>query len=482
MPRDEYRAKALKLMERLTAGCAAKCKAADKVQLSRLHLLLLLALVCLIGSPWLVLLWTGFVGRHQQAKVDSQAIAFLSQFPAVSPNVSAQQIDRIGAALGFSPNARYLEPVAIDQAAQSAFRNIDAGLSLFLQQQTTLLSGPLAPLPADLADYLSTYSGPIDETKQQILQSDLPQWEMNLEAMFDPHYPSPGFFNVLYLQKLILLSAIEEHHQGQTEQMLLTMDASWRLNQAIAQRPDLVSQLLSSIILAQQASLLRHFKQVPDYWQNRLASQSPQQAILTGLQFETWLKYKISQSTWSARRKPGSSARQSGLLGPSRSGSTLVASLSDWFSAQSYFKLESIKAAKTTHTALSWLATTDVCSMPQIAVERQLRKLQADLGEQETAFSSATIARRWRSAGDRALTLELSQHVIAAKQLRAEQGTWPTHLLNLDSRVCSGERWVYELTEDRITLSLSKQLITGSAVPLRYIAKRETAVSESKVP
>jgi len=92
-------------------------------------------------------------------------------------------------------------------------------------------------------------------------------------------------------------------------------------------------------------------------------------------------------------------------------------------------------------------------------------------GGAETAFSSATIARRWKSAGDRALAIELSQHVLAAKQQQAEQGAWPMTLPNLDSQICPGERWVYELTGDTMTLSLSKQLVTGAAVPLRYIAK-----------
>ncbi len=439
----------MKLIEKLTANDAAKYK----VQLSRL---LLLALIGLL-APWLVLLYAGVQEQRQQAIADSQATAFFSQFSTVLPNAAAEQIDRISTELGFSPNARYLAPIVISQTAQADFRNIDTNLTLFLQRQTTLISGPLDPLPAELTAYLDTYSSLINKAKRQILQSDSPQWEMMLETMFNPHYPSPGFFNIRYLQKLILLSAVAHHERGQTAQMLLDMEASWRLNQAIAQRPDLVSQLLSSIILMQQASLLRHFESVPAHWQTRLASQSPQQAILTGLQFESWLRYKISQSTWSR-------------------GNTR------WFSARSYFKLKTIEAAETTQAALDWLAKTDICSTPQVAIERELRRIQTDQGEQENAFSSAVMARRWISAGDRALTLELSQHILAAKQLRAKQGTWPTQLLNLDSQVCPGERWVYELTEDKIAFSLSKQLVTGTVVPLRYTAKRQMAVSGSEVP
>ncbi len=444
----------MKSIEKLTAGCAAKSKAKNKTPVGRLRLLLMLALVCLAGFPWLILFWAGVQERYQQPEADSRANAFFSQFSTVLPNAAAEQIDRIGGKLGFSPNARYLEPIAISQTAQADFREIDADLTLFLQRQTGLISGPLDPLPANLTAYLDTYSGLINEAKQQVLQGDLPQWEMTLETMFDPNYPSPGFFNIRYLQKLILLSAIANLEQGQTAPMWSAMEASWRLNQAIAQRPDLVSQLLSSIILSQQASLLRHFEDVPVHWQTRLASQSPLQAILTGLQFENWLNYKISQSAWS----PHSNAR--------------------WFSAQSSFKLKIIKAAETTQIALDELSAADVCSTPQIAVERRLRQLQTDQGN----FSSTVMARRWRSAGDRALALELSRHVLAAKQLREKQGEWPTWLLNLDSQTCPGERWVYKLTEDRITLSLSKQLVTGTAIPLRYSAERQVAVSASEVP
>lgn len=381
--------------------------------------------------------------KRQQATTDIQANAFFARFPATRLNDSAQQIDRLGAALGFSPNARYLDPAEIDSVAAADFRAIDQSLTEFLQAQTTLVSGPLTLLPADLSTYLNIYRGKITSAQQQILASDLPQWELSGETLFDPNYPPPGFFNIFYLQKLILLSAIDYHHTGQRARMIAAMDASWRLNQAIAQRPDLVSQLLFSIVLAQQASLLRHFDAVPTYWQARLASHSPQQAILTGLQFENWLKYKLSQSTWPARQ---------------------------WFSMQPYFELKTIRAINTAHTAVDWLATTDICSMPQTVVERRLAARQVNEGGAETAFSSAAIARRWKRAGDRALAIELSQHVLAAKQQRAEQGMWPTTLPNLDSQVCPGERWVYELTGDTITLSLSKQLVTGAVVPLRYVA------------
>lgn len=420
------------------------------LQRNRLRLSLLLALLCLLCSPWLALLWVSVQGRSQQAQANVEADAFFAQFPAalqgnsIQPNDSAQKLDRIGATLGFSPNAQYLEPVVIDQIAVADFKRIDAVLTRFLQEQTALISGPLQPLPADLAAYLGTYQDRINGAQQQILDGDRPHWQMDLASMFDPSYPSPGLFNVLYLQKLILLSAIDYQHQGQTESMLSAMEASWKLNQAIAQRPDLVSQLLSSIVLAQQASLLRHLEGIPahqqPHWQARLASHSPQQAILTGLQFESWLKYKTLQSSWVARNGIYSST----------------------------FKLRTLRATSTTQTALDWLATTDVCSLSQVAVERTLEKLQVDRGGPEAAFSSAAIARRWKSAGDRALALELSWHVLAVKQRRLEQGTWPAQLPNLTSQTCPEERWVYKRTEDTITLSLSKQLVTGTVIPLKY--------------
>jgi len=292
--------------------------------------------------------------REQRATTDTQADAFLARFPAATLNNSAQQIDRLSATLGFSPNARYLDPIAIDQVAAADFRDIDPALTRFLQAQTISVSGPLDSLPADLSTYLNTYRSKIVSTQAQILEGDLPQWELTIETLFDPNYPSPGFFNIFYLQKLILLSAIDYHHQGQRAQMLSAIEASWRLNQAIAQRPDLVSQLLSSLVLAQQASLLRHLEAVPAYWQERLASPSPQQAILTGLQFEGWLKYKASQSAWWGDQ-------------PSQAFSSQPAK---WFSMRSYFDLKAIATANTTHTALDWLATTDICSMPQTVVER----------------------------------------------------------------------------------------------------------------
>ena len=52
------------------------------------------------------------------------------------------------------------------------------------------------------------------------------------------------------------------------------------------------------------------------------------------------------------------------------------------------------------------------------------------------------------------LDLELTQKIVQAKALAAETGKWPTTLPNLESNVCPGYEWVYNVAEDG-TMSLS---------------------------
>ncbi len=395
--------------------------------------------------------------------MDAEANTFFSQFPTYSQNASAKQFDQLAADLGFIPNGSS-GLVRVQPEAELAYRTIEAPLSEFLQRQTAKLSGPLDAPPPPLSAYLDAYREAIAAAQSQILKSEAPRWEMNFEQMFGLNYPFPGFVNVFNVQKLLLLSAIDASQKGQPEQALVTLEASWRLNQAIAHRPDLVSQMLVSVVSAQQAGILRHLEQVPDLWQARLVEQTQQQSVLAGLQFDAWLQYKISQTSLMLLI-----GHPTGGTGPQEKlEKRLFAALSYWFSPAYHLELTAIDTTQTVHRALYQLSTLDVCSTSQPVAEQIVMKEETARWNSAVAVVPVVLARRWQEAGDRALTLELTQKVLQAKQL-SSVGRWPDQLPDLASEVCPGERWVYKRTDDNtITLSLSAQRDAAPVVPLSY--------------
>lgn len=419
-----------------------------------------------------MLLHTGILARQQKAQMDTRADAFFSQLSTYPRNTSAQQFDQLGADLGFVPNDFSSLTHPVDQLAEKDYQAVEKSLRRFLQAQTHKVSGPLAVLPPDLQAYLTAHQDSLVTVQSHILKSEAPQWEMDFERMFELDYPFPGQVNTRNVQSLLLLSVIDRTQQGQPAQALMALEASWRLNQAILQRPDLVSKISADIVSVHQAGLLRYLQDVPPFWQSRLSQQAQHQSVLEGYRFETWLQYESSQaSLLPAISRPKTAKARS------QPGSKATAMLSYWFSPVYSFQLSSVKAASTTHRALDRLAALNVCATSQSMAEQILTQAALPQTDRSSALVPKAWAKWWKLAGDRALAIELTQKVLQAKQQLAATGHWPADLPDLTSQTCPGEHWIYELSDDRatVTLSLSTRLSPDPEVPLRYESTAEKA-------
>ncbi len=398
--------------------------------------------------------------RYQQRQVDTQAKHFFDQIPQHGNNASAQKFDRLGAQLGFVPNARYSTPVVIDSLAAANFQAIDPHLNQFLQAQTNKIAGPLDPLPLILQRYLQQQQIPLITLQQHLLSSPGPQWEVNIEQLVDVNAPSPGFFNVHNLQKLLLLLVLEAHQHRQPDEMLAALEASWRLNRAIAQRSDLSSQISLSIISAQQASILRHLPNIPTHWHSRLLAQSQQQPVMKGLRFEAWLRYQTSRAAW----LPGITSANNATAAEK-----LRAALANRFSIQAYFKLVSVDNTQTVHRALDQLLALNVCTTSQVSAEKVIANTHTAAWNKAIPLSPTVVARRWQSTGNRALALELSEYTLAIKHSYQATNTLPAALLTKPSLTCPGKYWRYRKANNgTITLSLDAELLSPTAIPLSY--------------
>ncbi|MGD1867238.1 MAG: hypothetical protein ACFB0D_22030 [Phormidesmis sp.] len=447
----------------------------QREQLKRPRPILFCVIIGLFCSPWLVLFGIDTYLRQQQVQTNLQAKAFFAQVPIHTSNPAAEQIDRLGARLGLNPNVSYLSTIEPDVSAAKDFVAIEQLLNDFLHSQSGKVSGPLDPLPAELERYINLRQPIIDEMQTYLLNNEAPRWVMDSDRMTDPNYPPPGFFNIRSLQKLLLLSAMQAHQQGRVNDVANILEASWQLNKTITERSDLSSQVLVAVISAQRASLLRHFDQVPSHWQARLQQQSQAQPIMKGVVFETWLRYRIQQNAWIP----------AAVAGPDASGGEKIrAMLANRFSVQSYFKLASLKNTQAARRALEQLTGLNVCTTPQVVVEKRLFTIETDGRNKgaEDAFA-AVIAKRWQTAGMRSLSLELSHHVLQLKAEAQASGSWPIHRVPIASEACPGAEWVYTLHDDgSMSFDFSHILLSPSAIPLRYRSSYLSPASETAQP
>lgn len=444
---------------------------AQRKQLARPRPLLFLVVVGVMCSPWVALFLGDAYLRSQQAQMDSQAALFFSETPDLSTNASAYQFDQLSARLGLEPNASYQPPVLIDKAAKQQYDAIAPILTEFIDNQSNQVSSPLAPIPSELQRYLSQYKEELAQLERHILVSPITLWATDNEDVVNPNAVSPGFVNVRAVQKLLLLLALQASQEGRPTDMVNTLEASWQLNEAIALRSDLSSEVLVSVVSVWQAGLLRHLVPFADntllaQWQARLVYQSHTAPILSGIRYESWLQYRATQQSWIPAITPEKNAGIS---------QKLRATLGNRFSFQTYYKLAAVENTQTIHRALDQLATLDVCATTQFSAERILSGIHMDSWNDSSGFSPSVVAKRWKTAANRALAMELSQHVLSVKHTAQTLNTWPDTMPSLPSQVCPGESWLYARNNDgTISLELSKQLLTLGPVPLRY---RSTSIA-----
>ena len=151
-----------------------------------------------------------------------------------------------------------------------------------------------------------------------------------------------------------------------------------------------------------------------------------------------------------------------------RSARPLSATVSYWFSPVYYFSLSNIDTHATSQRAIEILRTLDVCQTTRADAEQQISVAKTAVWN-SNRLPAETMARRWKESGDRALTLELTQKILLAKQLAQQTGEWPVALPDLDSNVCPGESWIYERTKDgAIALSFSTEIDSQARVPMQY--------------
>ena len=410
--------------------------------------------------------------------MDAAADIFLAPFSQQPQNAAAQRFDQLAADLGFMPNSAN-GLLRVDTEAEQAYREIEGTLDTFLRSQLASPSPASTSVPPQLTRYLKEYEASLAAVQTHLLERETPLWEIDFEQMAEASYPLPGFVNVLGVQKLLLLSAIDHQQHRRTEQMEQALEVSWRLNQAIATRPDLVSQLLVSLTAEKQAGILRHIDAMPpefyETWQSRLGTQSQHSmtAITRGLQFDAWLQYKVLQNSLSRMTGGFSKTSPGAVSGLSASGG-LASTLSYWFSPAYYFSLSNLDTNETSQSALEHLSELDLCQTTQLAAEQQLASRKTAVWN-KAVLPSKTLARRWKEAGDRALALELTQKVLLARQ-GSQSGRWPTTIPNLHSEICPKEAWVYEVKSDKtVTLSFSTQRSSKAVVPLTYRTNRLAA-------
>jgi pimeloyl-ACP methyl ester carboxylesterase len=235
----------------------------------------------------------------------------------------------------------------------------------------------------------------------------------------------------MQLQRVLAVRALLALRVGDAEAANRTLEASWRLNEGLAARPELISQLIYLAVGKYQVAVLRRLDPPAAGWSDRLRGGRALQAYLVVLQNEFW-----------------------------------------WVSDASDLTGEKGAWGRSLQQVADEIQKRDMCDWTEPALEEVWdRALRDQLAEEDPYHTIAEIgapnvlasfARVQRFLVDAELTALVMD--ARAERRASPRKEWPERLISLGRGTCSGERWTYRATpKGTATVTFQGTLVTGNS-------------------
>jgi hypothetical protein len=379
----------------------------------------------------------------------------ISRFPKTGMNDVASKVEVLTTKLGiFDPMpGRVYQGQSKERAG--LLRSLD--VPPYLGAQMKKSDDDLDEIPEEIRNYLEDHRGDLDTLYSLVLQNQVPRWEMDITRWVEA--PLPSLFYHLQLHGVIALDVLAKTRLGQNREALRAFEASWKINQGLFDRPELLSQLVAHSILNRQVGVLRKMKDVPSEWQTRILDWDLQAPFLQAIGFDAVAASKYLGDT----NKPVN------LFGWA---DTIINSSI----GQPFRRLMSVQTLEVANEILSKIRTSDFCSFDPDSARDQL---YASLSRWNVGGNLINDFRAWKGVTRSLVNLELTGKILQVK------ATHPTKnedslrkVADIPSKLCSDAKWVHQVRTDGTILIACTKLpewinreTTRFDLPLTYLLK-----------
>jgi len=402
--------------------------------------------------------------KRQSAEMDAQAAEFFQQYPPVESNASARSLNRLFEPLGIAAvdNGPKGEALGI-QSSESYSSELSRAIRHYFRDQRLKAEGSIDPLPVAIQSHLADHAEALKQVEMHLRSQPAPVWSFNSDWFTDFDQASSTTIGIRDIHRLLLFKALSDHQKGQLQDMTAALEAAQVLANAPAKRPDLISYLVSLLMLDNSVAVMRHLDGLSPEITAQLLTYDQQQLSLDRLHFENWA---FQQALSKGLSKPNSVEP---MFGTAARGLATIPML---VFERPYVLLSTINSARVQTAIYQQLPGQTICSFPPEDIHNTVTEALPwwnILGK----MSAPSFVEQWRKGGDRMLTAELNHLVTQAKALASKQGTWPETLPDLTSNACPNERWVYEVSPaGEMSLSFSREFdwrVNDDLNPARYI-------------
>ncbi|NER29203.1 MAG: hypothetical protein F6J89_16620 [Symploca sp. SIO1C4] len=413
-----------------------------------------------------------FLAAQLEKEIEQEIDKFAQQFPETGYNNSALKLQALTAKSGMGMSGTpdeftvdaYISShpdfrVSVSTTEIQAFRKIMKQLEEYLEAQIATSNDQVDPPPEELQRYLASKADSLEAIRNHVLNNEVPQFPLHITPVLEGNneFVWPNNFSIINLQRLLLLDILEKKRRGQTQAALEMLEVSWKINKSFLNKPTLIYQLVSLFFLKEQIGVIRKLDSVPPKWQQRLLEHNYRQSLLTTIEGEFIFQFRVIQNLnfYSFKNlEEFGFYRWFIFLGPI---------------AKPYYRLVAVDNFQVAKQALSKKQKQNICSS-DVAVIYDTSSWWNIMDFPILAFINQTSKTDYAM-----LELELTQKILQIKELAAKEGKWPESVPNLESSICPGEKWIYQVSPDN-TMSISfsaqpewlQERIENGGRPLTY--------------
>jgi hypothetical protein len=421
-----------------------------------------LANIFIIGSLLSYLLLANLhVNPRQEEVIKKEWIELVSSFPK-RDNASAIQLDMLLAKLGFRVNADpsselspELESIRLENSG--SWEDVRGVLNNYIESQNQESDDNLNSMPSELKKYLSQHNSQIEAVVEHLKSNELPEWGITyLDENKMPDYTTafPSFLNLVNLQRLLIASAVEQSQNRQYTESMETLSASLKFSFAVAQRPDLIAQLVAIIGINIHSETMRKFDHLKLDWAEGIQIPSLHQGLAKSLEMEafstaeTFRKYSISDIKFSFFEVSDEDAKLDAPFGVlqylfQQPFLRLAAGNYFWKMMEHVEKISSLPAQR-------------FCSLKN---DPDLENLELDpISWNPLIRNSQPYLTQFSKVNKSLLRWELTKKIVKIKEQVIQTGDFPSQNSDLEtSQVCPDLSWDYRVTNDgEMSIGLSQ--------------------------
>lgn len=420
-----------------------------------------------------------FLASQQEKNIEQDIEEFVKRFPDTEPNDSALKLRALVAKLGMSGGGTPEFPIdaytmshpdfAVSESNRQAFEEIREELGDYLNDQISKPNDTVEPIPEKLRKYLIENEEELKAIREHILNNEVPLWQRDMTPILEGDYtfPLPSHLDLVNFQRVIVLDVLEKNSRGQLKQAEEMLEVSWRLDQSLRNDYYLISQLVVLIMGRYSAGVIRKLEYLPVEWQQRLLEHNYHQSVLTSLEteFVSGFNFMLNlhlyppEEVWRTEDILLGLLLKQPILKPYRRFSAvdtynIQRKLFAKYKQQNICLSDSSESATIDTTPAWWNIPSQIIA--------------------PNFFNQPRIATHYM------LDLELTQKILQVKALAAKTGKWSQSFPNMESEICPGVEWVYQVSSDgTMSISLSEQpewlterIENQNALPLTYSTRR----------